>query len=106
MTNSTELKPKWQMPVKVATAAAIAVVAVLGTFSAPAQARWDDHRGPPPRWEYRDHRPGYYHGYNGGYYRAPPVVYAPSYGYVPPPVVYAPSPGIGIHLPGLGINIR
>jgi hypothetical protein len=60
----------------------------------------------------------YYHYYNGGYYRAPPVVYGAPYGgayygspyyngspyYYPPPVLYGPS--IGISLPFIGIGIR
>jgi hypothetical protein len=68
---------------------------VLGTFagSASAQERRGEHRE-------------YHHNWNGGYYRAPPVVYGSPYGssyYYPPPVVY--GPGIGIGLPGVNIGI-
>jgi hypothetical protein len=77
---------------------AIAALLALGAF-APANAEWrDEHRGG-------------YHNWNGGYYRAPPVVYGSPYGngyygspYYAPPVVY--GPGIGITLPGIGIGIR
>jgi hypothetical protein len=81
-------------------AAGIAISAMLavGTFAAPASADWDGNRG-------------YHHYYNGGYYRAPPVVYGSPYGgsyygspYYSPPVVY--GPGIGIGLPGISIGIR
>jgi hypothetical protein len=47
-------------------------------------------------WEHRDDR---HHDWNGGYYRAPPVVYERQPYYNAPPVVY--GPGIG-----LNINIR
>jgi len=85
---------------KLAAGIAISAMLALGTSGAPANAR------------------AYHHYYNGGYYRAPPVVYgsryrssyygSPYYGgspyYYAPPVVY--GPGIGISLPFVGINIR
>src|SRR5579863_9491207 len=78
---------------------AISAMLALGTFASPASADWDgNHRG-------------YHHNWNGGYYRAPPVVYGSPYGgsyygspYYAPPVVY--GPGIGINLPGVNISIR
>ena len=78
---------------------AITALLALGTFAAPANADWDgNHRG-------------YHHNWNGGYYRAPPVVYGSPYGgayygspYYYPPVVY--GPGIGISVPGISIGIR
>lgn len=85
----------------------LSVVFSLGIAGA-AGAGWDD----------RDHRPAHYdagrhgdhrHGWNGGYYAAPPVVYGGAYrgnSYYPPPVVYGPQPGIGIILPGLFIGIH
>jgi hypothetical protein len=82
---------------KTAAGMAIAALLALGALAGPAQARWGD----------RDDHRGYDYGYNGGYYRAPPVVYRGSYdgpGYYPPPVVY--GPGIGISLPGVNIGIR
>lgn len=71
----------------------------LGTFAVPAHAEWNgDHRD-------------YHRNWNGGYYRAPPVVYGSQYRssyygapYYYPPVVY--GPGIGISLPGINIGIR
>lgn len=81
-------------------AAGLAMSAMLavGTFTLPANADWDGNRD-------------YHHNWNGGYYRAPPVVYGSPYGgayygspFYSPPVVYAP--GIGISLPGINIGIR
>jgi hypothetical protein len=90
---------KMMRPPSAKTAAGVAIAALLalGMFAGSAQARWGD----------RDDHRGYDHGYNGGYYRAPPVVYGGPYGgsgYYPPPVVYAP--GIGVSLPGVNIGIR
>jgi hypothetical protein len=74
---------------------AISALLAVGTFAGPAEA------------QYRHQS----HYYNGGYYRAPPVVYGSPYGnsyygnsyYYPPPVIY--GPGIGINLGGIGIGI-
>ena len=65
--------------------------------SADAQGRYYEHRGRDRNW-------------NGGYYRAPPLVYGSPYGpsyygspyyapptYYPPPVIYGP---------GLNFNLR
>jgi hypothetical protein len=59
-----------------------------------ANAEWDDN--------HREH----HHNWNGGYYRAPPVVYGSRYHssyygspYYYPPVIY--GPGFGINLPGI-----
>ena len=69
----------------------------LGLAAAPAQAQ-----------EYRGG--SYYYGWNGGYYRSPPVVYGSPYrqryyappryyppprAYYPPPVVYGPGVTFG-----------
>jgi hypothetical protein len=94
MTRMIDTTSKRRLPAKLATGLAVAALLVLGAGS--AMARDEGHRGGDGR--------GYGH-WNGGYYRAPPVVYggyAP--GYYPPPVVY--GPGIGIGLPGLNVNIR
>jgi len=71
----------------------------LGTFATSANAE-EYHRD-------RDSD----HNWNGGYYRAPPVVYGSRYRssyygrpYYYPPVVY--GPGIGIILPGISIGVR
>ncbi len=77
---------------------AVASVLVIAAFVAPAGA--DDHRDRNRGGEHQ----GYQHGWRGGgYYPAPPVVYGYP-GYYPPPVVY--GPGVGIVLPGIGINIQ
>jgi hypothetical protein len=69
---------------------------LLGTLvvTAGAEERDDAHRG----GERHDNR-----GHGGGYYAAPPVVYA-NPGYYPPPVVYGPA--VGIAPPGLRIGIQ
>jgi hypothetical protein len=73
-------------PAVVATGLILAATLAVGSFSGSASAEWRD----------RDHR-GERHGWDRGYYRAPPVVYGTPY--YAPPVVYG-SPF------GLNINIR
>jgi hypothetical protein len=98
MTQIIDPAPKRSLVAKLA--AVFAIGAILGTFAIPANAR------------------PYHHYYNGGYYRAPPLIYgspyrssyygSPYYGgspyYYAPPVVF--GPGIGINLPFIGIGIR
>jgi hypothetical protein len=100
MTEIIDTTSKRALSAKLAAGVAIAAMLALGTFAGSADAR------------------AYHHYYNGGYYRAPPVVYgspyrggyygSPYYGgspyYYPPPVIY--GPGIGISLPFIGIHIR
>jgi len=76
-------KRRWTQAATVGVILTAAVV--FGGLAGSASAR--DHR--PDR---RDDRHG---GWNGGYYRAPPVVYGTPY--YAPPLVYGP---------GLSINIR
>jgi hypothetical protein len=72
----------------------VAAFVAAGAIAAPAQARWAE------RGDQRHRR----HDWNGGYRRAPPLIYARpgavgpygGYGYVPPPVIYAPSIGLSI----------
>ncbi len=102
MTCIIDTKSKRHLSAKLAAGLAISAFLVLGTFVASANAqphRGDHHRG-------GDHRGDRGHGdWGGGYYPAPPVVYAaPSPYYYPPPVVYGPA--IGIYLPGVSILIR
>jgi hypothetical protein len=87
-----------RLPARLVAGLAIAAILALGTFAGSANAA---ERG----------RRGYDHHWNGGYYRSPPVVYGSRYGssyygspYYAPPVIY--GPGVGISLPGIGINIR
>ena len=53
-----------------------------------------------PSADWNGNHGGYHHNWNGGYYRAPPVVYGSPY--YAPPVVYGPS--VGINLGGVGIR--
>ena len=71
--------------------ATVAFVA-LTVAATPAQARWGR---PEHDWH------GYHHGWNGGYWHAPPVVYGDPYSYG-----YYPPPGVGINLPGIHIGIH
>jgi hypothetical protein len=79
------IKPKFRLAAGIALTAAIAISA----FAGPVWAARDDHRD-------------YHHHWDGGYYRAPPVVYGgPYYNapyYAPPPVVYGPGIGLNIHI--------
>ena len=79
---------------RLGTAVAASAALVLAMSAAPASARWDHERH------------GTHHGWAGGYWGAPPVVYGSpyAYGYYPPPVAYGPS--VGINLPGVSIGIR
>ena len=99
MTQSIDTTSKRRLPVKLAGGIAIAALLALGTFSVAAHADWNGDHG------------NYHQNWNGGYYRAPPVVYGSPYGnsyyagsYYAPPVVYGPS--VGINLGGIGIGIR
>ena len=98
MTWIIDTKSKRRRSARLAAASGICTMLALGTLAVPANADWDDN-----------HR-GYHHNWNGGYYRAPPVVYGSQYHssyygspYRYPPVVY--GPGIGIGLPGVSIGI-
>ena len=99
MTQISHTGPKRHLSAKLAGGIAISAMLALGTFATPASAQWNGYNR------------GYYHNWNGGYYRAPPVVYGSPYGggyygspYYAPPVVY--GPGVGISLPGVNIGIR
>lgn len=98
MTCTIDTKSKRRLLTKLGAGFAIAAILALGSFAGSADAQYRS----------RD----YYHNYyNGGYYRAPPVVYGSPYRggyygnpyYYPPPVIY--GPGIGINLGGIGIGI-
>ena len=96
MTWIIDSKSRGRLSAKLAAELAISAMLALGTFVGCAVDSGGEYSG-------------YYQNWNGGYYRAPPVVYGSSYGssyygspYYPPPVVY---PGIGISLPGIGIGI-
>ena len=99
MTQAIDTTSKRHLSVKFAAGLAISALLALGSFAGSAEA------------QYRHH---YRHYYNGGYYRAPPVVYGSPYRnsyygnpyYYPPPVVYGPSIGINLGGIGIGIGIR
>jgi hypothetical protein len=98
MTLIIDTKSTRRRSAKLATGTIISAMLALGTLAVPANADWDGN--------HREHR----HHWNGGYYRAPPVVYGSQYRssyygspYYYPPVVY--GPGIGIGLPGVSIGI-
>lgn len=62
-------------------------------------------RGNDGRGHYQGNR-GYHSGWNGGYYRAPPIIYGSPYGssyygaprYYPPPVIYGPPLGFSFQI--------
>jgi hypothetical protein len=98
MTPIIDTKSKRRRSAKLAAALAISATLAFATFAGPANADWDGR-----------HRE-YHHNWNGGYYRAPPVVNGSPYRsryygspYYAPPVIY--GPGVGISLPGLHIGI-
>ena len=95
MTWIVDTNSKRRLSARLAAGIAISAILALGSFAGSATAREYDH----------------HHGYHGGYYHAPPVVYGSPYGgayygspYYAPPLVY--GPGIGIGLPGINIGIR
>jgi hypothetical protein len=101
MPSVIDIKAKRSPPAKLIAGLAIASALLFGTFvvTANADERHGDHRG----GERHDNR-GHGGDRGGGYYGAPPVVYAnPGY-YAAPPVVY--SPGVAIALPGVSIGIQ
>ena len=64
MTWIIDTKSKRRRAAKLAVGFVISAMLALGALAVPAKADWDgNHRG-------------YHHNWNGGYYRAPPVVMA------------------------------
>ena len=97
MTWIIDTRSKRRLSAKLVVGLVISAMLALGAFAGCAVESGGEYSG------------GYYHNWNGGYYRAPPVVYGSPYGssyygspYYPPPVVY---PGIGLSLPGVNIGI-
>jgi hypothetical protein len=92
MIRITDTKSKRRLSAKLTVGFAISAILALGIFAGSADA------------QYRQRYNGHY--YNGGYYRAPPVVYGSPYRggyygsyYNAPPVIY-------LNLGGIGIGIR
>ena len=79
----TVSKRRWSV-----AAVGVVLTAALAFGCFPGSASAEDHG--------RDHRDDHRGRWNGGYYRAPPVVYGSPY-YAAPPVIWGP---------GLNINIR
>jgi hypothetical protein len=101
MTCNINTTSKRRLSRKLVAGVVVSAVLALGAYAAPANADWHGH-----------HSRGESRSWNGGYYRAPPVVYGSPYGgsyygyspsYYPEPVY---GPGFGISLPGLNIGIR
>jgi hypothetical protein len=99
MTRIINATPKRRLSAIVTTGIVLSAIFAFGALAVSASADDDDWRG-----RGRGHR-GYYNNWNGGYYRAPPVVYGSPYGqsyygrpYYAPPVVYGPSPGFNINI--------
>jgi hypothetical protein len=92
MTHIIDTTSKRRLPAKLMAGVAISAILALGAFAVPANAEERDHHGD---------RGG--HNWNGGYYRAPPVVYGSPYSggyygspYYAPPLIYGPGIGITI----------
>ena len=87
-------KSKRWRTVMFATGLALSALAGLGTFTGSAEAQGHG----------RGH--GNRHYWNGGYYRAPPVIYGSPYrggyygapGYYAPPVVYGPGLNLNFNI--------
>ena len=93
MTCMINTKSKRRLSTRFAAVLLATVSISIGTFEGSASA--------DEGWGHR----GYDHGWNGGYYRAPPVVYGSPYAttyygtpYYAPPVVYNPPIGINIQI--------
>jgi hypothetical protein len=130
-----ETKSKRHLSAKLAAGLAVSAFLLLGTFVAPARAENDNGRGEwnqsqtyvQPYYGYNQQyyrqpangygynqqyyrQPAYGYGYNQQYYRQPAYSYGynqqyyrqPTYGYGQ----QYNSPGVGVYLPGIGIQIR
>jgi hypothetical protein len=97
MTHIIDTRSKRRLSAMVTTGIVLSAIFAFGAVAVSASAdNGDRGRG-------RGH--GYYNNWNGGYYRAPPVVYGSPYGpsyygtpYYAPPVVYGPAPGFSINI--------
>jgi hypothetical protein len=86
MTRIIDAQSKWRSVAGYAAGVLLTAALAFGTFTGSAGAR---ERG----WEHRDYR---HHDWNGGYYRAPPVIYGSPY-YYTPPLVYGPGVGLNFN---------
>jgi len=94
MSNTIDARSKSRLARQLTAGIVFSALAAFGAFagSAVADDHWRGNRGHDRNW-------------NGGYYRAPPVVYGSPYGrtyygtpYYAPPVVYGPAPGFSINI--------
>lgn len=89
MTRTTDTRSPRPLPMKLAAGLVLGALVAAVALAAPASA---DGRGKK------------YHNWNGGYYRAPPIIYGSPYGnsyygyryyepprYYPPPIIYGPG---------------
>jgi hypothetical protein len=93
--NNINTNSERRLPARLGAGLVLSAMFASGAFvgAANADGRWDGHR---------DH----YRSWNGGYYRAPPVVYGSPYAssyygrptYYPPPIVYGPGVGLNIQI--------
>ncbi|MGD0434335.1 MAG: hypothetical protein ABSA58_24915 [Acetobacteraceae bacterium] len=86
----TKSKRGWPKAFAAAVMATVVFGGVTAASAAPDRDR--DRRG-----DHHD-RDWHPHGWSGGYYAPPPVVYGRPY-YAPPPVVYGPGIGLNIRIP-------
>jgi hypothetical protein len=93
MTYVTNIKSKRRWPLGLAAGAALATAVIIGAFPGSAGAEWRGDRRDERRYEHRDY---HHRDWNGGYYRAPPVVYGGPY--YAPPVVYGNPFGLNINI--------
>lgn len=98
MTEIIDTTSKRRLSAIVTTGIVLSAMFAFGALAVSASADNDDWRG-------RRNDRGYHNNWNGGYYRAPPVVYGSPYGrsyygtpYYAPPVVYGPAPGFSINI--------
>jgi len=97
MTRIIDTRSKRRPSAMATTGIVLSALFAFGSLAVSASADND--------WRGRGHGRGYNNNWNGGYYRAPPVVYGSPYGpsyygtpYYAPPVVYGPAPGFNINI--------
>ena len=88
MTRITDTQSKRRSSAVLTASVILTASLAFGTFASSASA---DERG----WERRENRQ--HHHWNGGYYRAPPVIYNRQPYYSAPPLVYGPGVGLNFN---------
>jgi hypothetical protein len=99
MTHIIDTTSKRRLSAIATTGIVLSAMLAFGALAGSASAD-NDWRG-----RGRGNDRGYHNNWNGGYYRAPPVVYGSPYGqsyygapYYAPPVIYGPAPGFSINI--------